>query len=609
MHRYYCTHAFRVLYYAHITAIAESILSPGGGTEGHKDMVAESIGFVTKNDCDGDHDIPVDFAESSPDNIPQGAPENCEGTPTASLIWSTQRLDYEYRWGGLQDWPLYFYVAGVSRVTGKTQPAPNVFHFLPSHPCAQYWKQIVLTSKAWYVPELAGPSIPTVARDPEKRAMLLLLLFKPWPADIASLLQMSTASLHPTWQAAYAVFFNDLLAARGDSFMKHRPVMFSAAYWATRTLAIIQNIDNMTQPKNILNERGLRLNPDAARGMETSTTLLSDILHASEKANESDATASTTSVSESDACQDEGDLDDVHIHNFHGDERASYMCPLLWDDLLVMTTGTHDKRCANLWDFSPQDFYREEFLRHHAKQGMPDCELHDVSASATMPRWSLPAAVDVDLLIEEAHVWDHIAAVPLDQHDSLPDTFSHNLEERSATLALDKAAEWMREGKLNTSEGNLNIKQSIALMVVASWIQDVLEFSWLSTPGPLPALHFILQGGPGTGKTWCSKTSRALILFFLGEGTTLQAAFMHSVARLNAGSTLHSILKVPVGLFTGKTRTLGEKKEEYIALWRRVLALLLDEFSMISSELWYRSSFRCKQVKQQPDMPWGGLTV
>ena len=226
-----------------------------------------------------------------------------------------------------------------------------------------------------------------------------------------------------------------------------------------------------------------------------------------------------------------------------------------------------------------------------------------------MPRWSLPAAVDVDLLIEEAHVWDHIAAVPLDQHDSLPDTFSHNLEERSATLALDKAAEWMREGKLNTSEGNLNIKQSIALMVVASWIQDVLEFSWLSTPGPLPALHFILQGGPGTGKTWCSKTSRALILFFLGEGTTLQAAFMHSVSRLNAGSTLHSILKIPVGLFTGKTRTLGEKKEEYIALWRRVLALLLDEFSMISSELWYRSSFRCKQVKQQPDMPWGGLTV
>ena len=47
--------------------------------------------------------------------------ENCAGEASGAadersvVRWANQRLDYQYRGAHLEDWPLYFYIAGVSR--------------------------------------------------------------------------------------------------------------------------------------------------------------------------------------------------------------------------------------------------------------------------------------------------------------------------------------------------------------------------------------------------------------------------------------------------------------------------------------------------------------
>ena len=151
-----------------------------------------------------------------------GEPEEVSGI-TKSVSVDKQRLNYEKRGASLQSWPFYFYVASVSLVQSKKVVAgtATAFRFHASHPCAAEVSQQLLTSRPWYVPELIGPSIPAVDDDPEKRAMLLLILFKPWNPDLASLLED-----FPTWGAALQAFETHLHAEAQD-FLTDRPELFS----------------------------------------------------------------------------------------------------------------------------------------------------------------------------------------------------------------------------------------------------------------------------------------------------------------------------------------------------------------------------------------------
>ena len=84
---------------------------------------------------------------------------------------------------------------------------------------------------------------------------------------------------------------------------------------------------------------------------------------------------------------------------------------------------------------------------------------------------------------------------------------------------------------------------------------------------------------------------------------------MHSAARLVKGETLNSALSVPIGPFTGSTKSLGKRKEELLHKWMQKYILFIDEFSMVSAELFGRSECRARQVKKCEHRAWGGLSV
>ena len=163
---YYCSHSFRILYYANLIAIAGVIPLQTQVSSGQVKQTPEDIGFVWRPNCDDDFFIAENTIDTQGGDNPRtvGAAEKASAS---SLIWTTQRLDYECRGAELADWPLYFYISAVSRIKKDVSPANNIFLYDSAHPCAAFWKQVVRTTKAWCVPELVGPKIPSVSQDPE----------------------------------------------------------------------------------------------------------------------------------------------------------------------------------------------------------------------------------------------------------------------------------------------------------------------------------------------------------------------------------------------------------------------------------------------------------
>ena len=169
--------------------------------------------------------------------ILRAADRGGDAVPTAD-----QDVDYCYRWEPLALFPFYFYVAAITRVSSKA-PAPEriLVPFQAAHPLAASFFQCIALEDAWSVPRLVGPRIPLATHDPELRALLLLLLLKPWSCfDLSDLLRPvavgATHAMFPTWTAAWDDFLLALHAAAGD--LSLRPPPFTARYWSHRALAL-----------------------------------------------------------------------------------------------------------------------------------------------------------------------------------------------------------------------------------------------------------------------------------------------------------------------------------------------------------------------------------
>ena len=157
----------------------------------------------------------------------------------------TQAVDYQYRGAAFRDWPWYFYVAGVTRVrlSNTHRTSPLLHRFAPDHPLRDEWLQSLLANQAWKIPLLVGPPIPTEHHDPERRAAILLLLFRPWAAGPATALIASGPDAVPYAQQLRD-YLNTLHAQCTLLPMDCRPPTFSPTYWARRILHTIENISN-----------------------------------------------------------------------------------------------------------------------------------------------------------------------------------------------------------------------------------------------------------------------------------------------------------------------------------------------------------------------------
>ena len=194
--------------------------------------------------------------------------------------------------------------------------------------------------------------------------------------------------------------------------------------------------------------------------------------------------------------------------------------------------------------------------------------------------------------------------------------------QRSDTVVLEAAFFLLKQGLLNIPDiGCVNVKQAIAFLWHAAWLQDHMSCKWREEPHSMLCEdrrpHFdefalAVMGPGGTGKTAILKLSEALTIFFAGPDTVRKLAPSNAAARLLNGDTLHSLLKLPFGgaslsskrgRLTKGILTLHRKK------WQRAIAAYVDELSMISADQFLHCDVRMRQAKMQPSSRFGNLAV
>ena len=251
----YCTHAFHKLYFFHLAARLESAHPLASSHLATVEAHTSSCLFI------------------QPDPIEPTAASSPAAKPSPSF-WTPSSDDYPFRGEDLQAWPLYFYAAGVTRiaVTKSTLITPGCIPFARQHPQQHLTRQQVLINTAWRVPHLMGPRIPSPSEDPEKRAMLLLLLFKPW-MHLQDLLPQNHGFI--TWSDHFDSWLRTLQASILPDTT--RAATFTPAYWAQRTLHVITHIDNAAQADPSTADQELRCNPDELHGVPDTTTIETDL--------------------------------------------------------------------------------------------------------------------------------------------------------------------------------------------------------------------------------------------------------------------------------------------------------------------------------------------
>ena len=229
--------------------------------------------------------------------------------------------------------------------------------------------------------------------------------------------------------------------------------------------------------------------------------------------------------------------------------------------------------------------------------------------------WPLPSHMSLRQLQRDEKCWDSVLTnastastqpAPLQPHLHL----ETGPFPKTETVVFDHLASWLRNGRCNTSDNTLNLKQAAYLLLVASWLQATLNKTWgVSTTAP-PFQSSLLLGGPGTGKTFVSNLAIELLHFFSPD-STLRAAYTHRAARLIGGQTLHACLALPFDSTStsAAAASLGKQKEALQLLWRHISTFLIDEASMLSNEVIALTDLRCRQIVNVAAVLWGGLAV
>ena len=124
----------------------------------------------------------------------------------------------------------------------------------------------------------------------------------------------------------------------------------------------------------------------------------------------------------------------------------------------------------------------------------------------------------------------------------------------------------------------------------------------------------IVHGGAGTGKsTVIDALSQSLEQIFRKPGDDpnhpylIKAAFTGNAAFIIHGQTLHSAFNFPYG---NQILSLSDKiRDERRTLLRNLRAVIVDEMSLVKSDMLYQLHFRLMKDIFQNDLPFGGVSV
>ena len=195
-----------------------------------------------------------------------------------------------------------------------------------------------------------------------------------------------------------------------------------------------------------------------------------------------------------------------------------------------------------------------------------------------------------------------------------PTGLLNTLETNSTkTNNIYRKIDLQNEIDINSSIRRLDIDQRIVLDIgvdYAKKCERTGKHKCLRPKAPLVIVH----GGAGTGKsTVINALSQTLEKIFRKPGDNpnhpyvLKVAFTGNAAFIIKGQTLHSAFNFPYG---NQILSLNDKKrDERRTLLQNLRVVIVDEMSLVKSDLLYQLHFRLMKDIFQNDLHFGGVAV
>ena len=184
--------------------------------------------------------------------------------------------------------------------------------------------------------------------------------------------------------------------------------------------------------------------------------------------------------------------------------------------------------------------------------------------------------------------------------------FGNECIENNATKSFKKI-ELYDDEYLESLTRGLDKEQRAVLDIGVNYAKNIVKGqSGQKIPFKSPLL--IVQGGAGSGKsTVIDAMSQQMEKIFRAPGDNpnhpyiLKAAFTGTAAAKIKGQTLHSAFSFNFG---NEFLSLGDKtRDERRVVLGNLKAVIIDEYSMIKSDMLYQLDLRLKEIKQRLDLP------
>ena len=176
-----------------------------------------------------------------------------------------------------------------------------------------------------------------------------------------------------------------------------------------------------------------------------------------------------------------------------------------------------------------------------------------------------------------------------------------------------KAIDLNDDNTLDIMTKNLDEDQRVVLEIGVDFAKSLIKsMKAKKTPKSPPLL--IVQGGAGTGKsTVIDVLSQQMEKVLRKPGDNpdhpyiIKAAFTGTAAANIKGQTLHSAFSFSFG---NNFFSLGDKvRDERRNQLENLQVVIIDEYSMMKADMLYQLDLRLREVKQQPDLLFGGVSV
>ena len=184
-------------------------------------------------------------------------------------------------------------------------------------------------------------------------------------------------------------------------------------------------------------------------------------------------------------------------------------------------------------------------------------------------------------------------------------------EDTTEKRSIFRAVEMPSDEELRSSVQGLDVYQKEVINVAVKYCKNLVKSRCLENELPKPPLMMV-HGGAGAGKSTVIKVLSSLSIKILQQpGDSVEQPYVLRTSYTGCasanidGNTLHSALGFS---FSSEYTPMGNKTRDQKRLaMKNLRILIIDEVSMLYSDMLYMLDLRLQEVKEKSGVPFGGV--